>query len=400
MAFQRLGVPHQMVSSNASNVHRLTSLLNPASPITTLSRDWTEDEYKEISATYRETIGSVLPLTIPETGSLRPVICSLMRATAGCRADNASRREAYLMAHAGLSLLGYWAANTTLESVTAMCLLALLLRSFDLPEQAWHVLATTVATAQTLGIHRHSGRRSDAQPLASSNTCVTWWCVYILEKAMSVEMERASSIREDQCSQALPDKKLDRRVFCAAVNLARVQENMMDQLLKLRFGEEMSASDMDGWVKRKIQAVCDLDTRLLQWADALPIAIRPSQYMYCDSPELVGVSFLAIQFHQAIFLLHRHAMIISQKAIKKALELDFSSASHGTRISHGDKIGYQASKEIIGILSHLNDHNAVSALDSLNAPMLALYGLTVHIIRHTTSMPSSADTEVSIRPCP
>jgi len=27
MAFQRLGVPHQMVSSNASNVHRLTSLL-------------------------------------------------------------------------------------------------------------------------------------------------------------------------------------------------------------------------------------------------------------------------------------------------------------------------------------------------------------------------------------
>lgn len=232
--------------------------------------------------------------------------------------EDADTEEALKHIRAAYSMLSIILVESSLRSSQALFLLALALRAYNEIEMAWHLITLGISIAQSLAMHRaYTAQRKTALGKSLHEEHLrTWWAIYSLEKAISLEVERPSSLRGPECNQTLP-KCEDDSVFLHLIALAQIQHQVNERCIQARSSEENPEVDYHDVIREKIVSAGELDQTLLTWADTLPHNLRyliypcfyevyttdilpysPSNYIYCEPESLLGVSFLAIQYYQ------------------------------------------------------------------------------------------------------
>ncbi|KAK5712952.1 hypothetical protein LTR17_017792 [Elasticomyces elasticus] len=301
-----------------------------------------------------------------------------------------------------LSYLGAIVLEGSLDALEVLMLLVIITRSCGRMELAWQLTSLAISIAQTLGLHRYVDLSSAPTEVAGQGIrkAQAWWSIYIIDKMLCIELERVSMIRDLDCNQRPLSE--DREAACdlfqtvtvAAVQLATIQGEITERLTQSRATEELHRDDLERVIVEKMRLVGELDGQLTRWAEQLPSEIRPSEYLYADPEALPGVAHLAIQYHQTLFLLHRHALILNTSTVQQEVAKHFADQPYRQRLRNGHNICSNATRAIVGILSHLRESCIHTVLSSSHAPLLAAYGLAIQIVRHPGASAAKSDLEL------
>ncbi|KAK3673224.1 hypothetical protein LTR78_006769 [Recurvomyces mirabilis] len=273
--------------------------------------------------------------------------------------------------NAVLSNLGSIMLDKSLSSVRLLVLSGLLLRACGQTEIAWQLACLALPIAQSCCLHRRAYATIQGEPTAANiDQMRLWWSLYTLDKMLCLELERASSIRDLDCNQESPPHAgayLD-DIHLAAIELAKIQSQVSERLMQSRAQEESDDVVLEAAIINKMRAVGELDGLLTAWAERRPPELRPSEYSYCDAESLPSVAHLALQYHQTLFLLHRHALMLNMHTVQAEVARHFPNEPYRHRLRN--------------------------VLNSSHGPLLAAYGLAIQIVRHPTASAARSDLEL------
>ena len=285
-------------------------------------------------------------------------------------------------------------AAQPLDQLRALILMSLYLRWRDDVEKAWQILSLAVASVQNHGLHRdHRTSLPDSEDL--------FWCVFVLDKLLSVELERKPMLSSAECNRQFTPTSQSQAgaIFKAIVEFSKLQDEILERLLHSRRSEEVAHASQDQvlmgrMIRDKLHLVAELDHKLLQFADRLPHGLKPTEYLYADISSLPGVTFLAVQYYQAVFMVSRNSLLINMEAVQSEITRGFDDQPGSNRLRSGINVCTNAARSILNILNHAEEMGVRSPLLTPYAPLMAMYALTIHIVRRQSPATARVDLEL------
>ncbi|CAI4219721.1 unnamed protein product [Parascedosporium putredinis] len=349
LAFHRLGIGCGF-SSLLSNKHPPSS--NPASITLTLPRIPPESRCRDAIASYFATIHILYPILDPAAideahksvlvlgpaGMIEAdrlpelLLLYLVLVLGSAETDHLVDSSDLATSYIGFceTMLGHALGWGTFDTVRITFLLALALRRADKITSAWPITGLCVSVAQMLGLHRKrsSGRRSP--------------------EAMSDEADQARR-------RAWWSIYAFENLFAFEIGRpSAIQDLEHDQL-----EPEVSASD------------------------------GGRHYRYFEV--VVGLARTLSQYHSALIMTMRNRFLISDAAVRVAVEDHAAGQPWNHVIRDGQSIAANCARNIIKILVEGHDRGTRPALHTATAPLQALYVLSMYLLRHPASRLAPSD---------
>ena len=282
-----------------------------------------------------------------------------------------------------------------LDSIRALMLMSLYLRWRDDVERAWQILSLAVASVQNQGLNREHHRTS------ASGSQDLFWSVFVLDKLLSIELERKPLLSGAECNRALPLASDGHAgsIFRAVADLSLLQDEILEKLLSSRRSEEeahasQNATMLRRVIQEKLRLVSELDQKLLRFVDSLPHGLRPADYLYADSDSLPGLTFLAVQYHQAVFLVSRNALLINMETVQSEIDKCSEGLPNVNRLRNGMSVCANSARSILSVLNHAEEMGVRSPVLTPYAPLMAMYALTIQIVRRQSPATAKVDLEL------
>jgi hypothetical protein len=338
-----------------------------------------------------EAVGQVEPMSGSPT-PLHAIMHAISHAARGSDSNRQSAERCFGYAFGQLPTI--LEATEALDSLRALILMSLYLRWRNDVERAWQLLSLAVATVQNHGLHRdHRTSIQGSQDI--------FWCVFVLDKLLSVELERKPMLSSADCNRSVSSSSESHggAIFKSIVDLSKLQDEILEKLLHSRRAEEdahesQNPTLLDGIIRDKLRLVAELDHKLLRFADSLPHGIKPTEYLYADPEALPGVTFLAVQYYQAVFLVSRNALLINMEAVQSEIIRNFGGQPGSNRLKSGMHVCANAARSILNILNHAEEMGVRSPFLTPYAPLMAMYALTIHIVRRQSPATARVDLEL------
>ncbi|PVI05799.1 hypothetical protein DM02DRAFT_668127 [Periconia macrospinosa] len=300
-----------------------------------------------------------------------------------------------------LSNLQFIVENRSIHSIRALILISMVHRCRDDIVLASNMISLAASNAQALGLHRQISSRQ-RRNLTTENLqefSLIWSSIFVLEKIISLELGRLSTIRDFECNQvppsssdAFPSHALH-ELFLALFGLSKIQSEISERFALSRHMEE-STNDIDSAIRAKIEMVGELDQKLLSWTQSLPPYAQTLSYTIGDPELRLAMPFLALQYWQTLFIIHRNALLLNPSIISKSADQFCTDKPYKLRIKNGQSICCIAARTIVSILNDIYEHEASSIFMSSYAPLIAVYALDIHIIRNPQLGLARADSEI------
>jgi hypothetical protein len=307
LAFQRLGIARQL-GANASTTEARTSSSRKARRATVSWKGMTASDLAFHGRMFMKSLNTVFPIfTTRSMGhfveglessgrclpneqfmDIRPILMTLLVA-ANYQTTHPDVANDFL----DVTLSKFYITNEypSIHSIQALFLISLIHRARDEIVLASNMITLAASNAQALGLHRRFSRRQ-VQDLGKDKReefILIWWCVYSLEKIISLELGRLSTIRDFECNQDAPSgtdvlpSNSQRELFLALVQLAKLQSEMSERFASSRHMEE-TTDDIEHAIGVKMAMVGELDQKLLDWTQSLPPHAKWVQQSSCCHP--------------------------------------------------------------------------------------------------------------------
>jgi hypothetical protein len=402
LAFARLGMT-QRLHSTYKTIR--ASEKRPSYAGLTLDPADVLPPYAQVVSAFSMSMGWLFPMSGVSTEDYTPVpsrpssLHALMHAVDlaadGSGGARAMSERCFGYAYNRLPVILEETGTFALDSIRALLLMSMYLRWRDDAERAWQMLSLAVASVHNQSLHRehHRTPAPDSQDL--------FWSVFALDKLLSIELESKPMLTSAECNRRLPSASdgHGRSIFRAVVDLSILQDEILDRLLSSRRHEEEAHASRDPAVLRqvvlqKVRLVGELDQKLLHFADSLPHGLRPTDYLYADPDSLPGLTFLAVQYHQAVFLVSRNALLINMQTAMAEINKSLEGKPNANRLKNGMAVCANAARSILNILNHAEEAGVRSPVLTPYAPLLSMYALTIHIVRRQSPATAKVDIEL------
>lgn len=333
--------------------------------------------------------------------------CLLLAVASTGKYENASTLSTECLCYV-MGNLGMLLASDSLECVQILLLAAIILRGRNQAAMAWHLHSLAVSMAMTVGLNQNISQSQATLNATSTSQQYyrVWLSLFILDRTLAIELERPVLIRDfdinlNPSDTALATHDLDsisyedqRRLLAAILSLARLQGQVNERLLISRSRQEAGGLTLSETVAEKMRIIAELDQQLLSWTDELPQDLRPSEHSFCEPEIAPAVSFLATQFYQTLFLLHRNSLILNTKALHATVDTHFGNAPFRMRLKNGQKICTAAARSIVKILNDIDKTEACVVLDCIHAPLVAICVLAIQTLKMPYAEIARADLEL------
>ncbi|KAM0751794.1 hypothetical protein T439DRAFT_379882 [Meredithblackwellia eburnea MCA 4105] len=221
------------------------------------------------------------------------------------------------------AFLLYWIGSRGISSdhIATMALLSICHSAWNTLARSWVLAGHAVRAAQDLGFHR-SPRRLALSPLEKEMRRRVWYCVYGLDRVLSISLGRPGGTHDDDCDTELPaevdDEDLEAwsngdpvqpstfmtgfmylsKIYIVAGKIVRSAQS----LSMLRNMDERGANSDSSEIQ---STIASLDRLLEDWVESLPDRVRYAANSD-DHPEMVALCLLAyLVYYSAVINLHR-----------------------------------------------------------------------------------------------
>lgn len=280
--------------------------------------------------------------------------------------------------NAAYSLLAHMTAMPYQSSVQGILLITLALRMRCKDGAGWNTLSLAIRIAYSLGLHRSRDSSSpQAFDLDSQLEARIWWAAFCLESIMAFESGRPCMISIDNCSQIVPGKIMAEKnedipdLFPMLIRLTLIQRKISVRL----FGGSMGQKSQT----EIILHTSELDRELLEWAESLPIDIRPGHDIFCDPTIHSFAVFLGLQYHQTLAMVHRASLLLDTEIFQSQVDRHLCNARWKQRIRAGETICLSAARHIVRLLGGRGSRRISG---ELTPPLLATYVLAIYLLKH------------------
>ncbi|KAJ5777721.1 hypothetical protein N7520_000967 [Penicillium odoratum] len=300
------------------------------------------------------------------------------------------------------SLLGHLVATRSPESVQAILLFAIILRSCDRLVWAWDVLAMGVSMAQSIEINHTCHMGFDAEnPIAENQktTDQTWWCMYVFEKFLAFESGRPSMIWDRGLSGAQtrlmnPEKSGDSEFRRASIGLANILHEIQERSARAWRREEWLPQSVDEAIEEKLQTGGELILLLEDWQNNLPNKYRPGGTPMSEFQSDSQVAFLSFYYYTAMILLSRSTLIITREELHEVVNRFAAGKPWKQQLLNGPTMAIEAARDMVKLWVTLVDSGVPNYLTTFASPLAAVYTIAVHIICERKSLLIRSDYEM------
>ncbi|KAH7481182.1 hypothetical protein FOMA001_g8935 [Fusarium oxysporum f. sp. matthiolae] len=187
-------------------------------------------------------------------------------------------------------------------------------------DSCWATLGQTVRMAQSIGLHVE---QNDPQRLKGPGRLLVerrrriWYCIYVLDRLISLQLGRPPAIHEDYCHVPLPSRLGDSDIdwdgdefptmfegpsvgdyHLEVISFSKIVSQVLRDLYSPRAGQNLT-SDLFN--------TKELDLKLIQWKQSLPRTLRFDLGHAFDKSFIFKRqrSMLAIKYHHLRALIHR-----------------------------------------------------------------------------------------------
>lgn len=295
--------------------------------------------------------------------------------------------QAYI--EAACSLTGYLTSLPYLESAQALLLIAVEHRGREKNGAAFLAVRQAISILNSMGLHRTPSYGNDHLSVAHQQTDRRiWWTAYALEKTIALEDGRPSST---------PDCSLDQDISADAAALHQLSTwRSFVALAKIQNQISEGFYDQSAWrdttkFDTMLEMQSNLNKALAQWSDTLPAHLKPCRNSgSCPSDLLASRTFLSFQYHHALIALHRSALT-EDTALDSAIN-EISGADFLP--SRSESICAGSAREILTSYSYFIKCDRYSPLVTLNQPLLAVYILTIYLLKHPHASSAHQDLDL------
>jgi hypothetical protein len=283
LAFARLGLPERFSWQYRANGKKPRSHASPPAHYIEDDRLSWKPRNQPVLDHFKSTINQVFPVLDPkevistaESSTMISLFHRLVLAVGIASIQHSVIDLPSYMADTALSQLVPLIQDESIYSINSLILMVLLFRARGDSEMAWHMLANAVPKAQSLGL----GRYLLVQIQSSNSTswqhqrANTWWALYILDKMLSIELQRPTMIRDYLHDEELPFESRHSSCFHAIIRLAKIQGRVSDALLTCAQAEASGRITISQSINDKIQLSAELDQSMTSWVNDLPLQLR------------------------------------------------------------------------------------------------------------------------------
>ncbi|THY57876.1 hypothetical protein D6C97_04597 [Aureobasidium pullulans] len=299
--------------------------------------------------------------------------------------------QAYI--EAACSLIGYLSSLPYLESAQALLLIAVDQRGREKTGAAFLLVRQAIGILNSMGLHRTPFYSNDQLSVARQQMDRRiWHTAHALEKTMALEEGRPSSTYDrmfDDASSSPGTIGGCLEPWKAFVSLGVIQGQISERF----FDQRSWAVSPDHAELLALQG--ELDECLTQWSDNLPKSLRPCRGLVnCPQELLAFRTGLSFHFHYALIALHRTALI-GDVTKSTTTTRAFDSAARTARcLQTSEGICANSARDILTTYLQFIEQKQPSPLVTLSQPLLAVYVLTIYILKHPDAWSTEADLQL------
>jgi hypothetical protein len=299
--------------------------------------------------------------------------------------------QAYI--EAACSLIGYLNSLPYLESAQALLLIAIDQRGREKIGAAFLLVRQAISILNSMGLHRTPFYGNDQLSVARQQTDRrVWHTAHALEKILALEEGRPSSTYDRMFDDAFSSPGTTEgylEPWKAFVSLGLIQSQISERF----FDQRSWAVSPDHAELLALQG--ELDESLTQWSDNLPEPLRPRRGLAnCPRELLAFRTGLSFHFHHALIVLHRTALIGDVTKSTTTTRSHDSTARTARRLQTSEGICVNSARDILTTYLQFLEQRQPSPLVTLSQPLLAVYVLTIYILKYPGAWSTEADLQL------
>lgn len=422
VAFFRLGHKQRFKSRSPQSTNQSQTLLfnlDPILPNPSQHQKWVSNYFQRVHPVYpvldREEVESTLKMlqthgigtffTNPER--LPHVITALVVLQLGSSDLANAEPENSELFMVLKDLLGRLIGHPSLSNIKALFLSAINVYQHDDLTSAWSILSLCISMATSLRLGKPKAHQSITS-LEEEDRRRTWWSICVFEKLLAFEMGRQSAIIVDGLShfdQAIfsshqPADDIANRenilFYEALTSLAKLLGGIGSRCIQIREQEEISdKEEIQRLVAEKVKVTGESCLQLTKWAEDLPSHLKPGSDLIYDPSTFPQAAFLSIHYYNAILVLSRNSILISESALRVTTDVVAKDQPWRHIIRNGPQMVANTARKVVKLLIEAEENEISLPIPHTNACLHALCILAVHLTKHPTSMLAKTDLNVS-----
>lgn len=201
--------------------------------------------------------------------------------------------------------------NTDLLSVQALLGMALFLQGTPNPQPTFLLVAAAIRLSQSIGLHK-KGTGFNLNPIEIEQRKRVFWIAYVLDKDLCLRAGRPPAQDDDDMNVELPDADPEDSIGNipladgkGKMNLFRVmcEFAVIENEVYKRLYSVSATKQSDGEL---LNTIGELDQRLEEWKDNIPIDFRPEHEIKAShTPLILHIVMLHFAYNNCLTTIHR-----------------------------------------------------------------------------------------------
>ncbi|OGM43691.1 hypothetical protein ABOM_008801 [Aspergillus bombycis] len=225
-------------------------------------------------------------------------------------------------------------------------------------EATYIALGAAVRVATSLGLQQQlKGPR--LSPPEASERYIIFWCMYSLDKSLSLRLGRPPAIDDRDIEIDVPDERqlavTNPRTsvwLLAHINLSRIASEIYSELYSARSRRYPAL--------KRFRTISELDTKLQEWRRSLPADVQPGKPLVCSKENVRQAITLHLEYFNCLATLHRCWAFQDQLTEYDELRHDMARqgcGDIGDRVYTGHMICLDSARNVARLLIAINQYS-------------------------------------------
>ncbi|KAE8160689.1 fungal-specific transcription factor domain-containing protein [Aspergillus tamarii] len=224
-------------------------------------------------------------------------------------------------------------------------------------EATYIALGAAARVATSLGLQQQL-KDPRLSPPEVSERYIIFWCIYSLDKSLSLRLGRPPAIDDRDIEIDIPDERqlTVTKPGTAVLLLAHMR---LSRIASEVYSELYSARSRRYPPLKRFRTISDLDAKLQEWCRSLPVDVQPGKPIVCSKENFRHAITLHLEYFNCLATLHRCWAFQDQLTEYDELRNDMARqdcADIGDRVYTGHMICLDSARNVARLLIAIDEY--------------------------------------------